>query len=73
MRLNGERKDNSRKILERMKKFSRNCVGDYSLDFAEKYIVPYLFDYNFNENKENYDCTFNAPNKNIGTKNENIQ
>mmetsp|Transcript_30602 Transcript_30602/g.31836 ORF Transcript_30602/g.31836 Transcript_30602/m.31836 type:complete len:107 (-) Transcript_30602:26-346(-) len=42
MRLNGENKDSAREILERMKKMRRNCIGDYSLEFAEKFLVPYL-------------------------------
>ncbi len=52
MRLNGENNDDARKIVERMKRLRRNIIGDYSLEFAEKYLVPILI------NKNNKNLTF---------------
>lgn len=52
MRLNGENNDEARKIVERMKRLRRNIIGDYSLEFAEKYLVPILI------SKSNKNLTF---------------
>ena len=42
LRSNGEHKEEARVILELMTNMKRNCIGDYSLEFAEKYIVKEL-------------------------------
>lgn len=65
MRLNNEHKDSAREIVERLKRLSRNIIGDYSLEFAEKYLVPILLrkndtiSGNKNTNNANLAITFN--------------
>jgi hypothetical protein len=42
LRMNGETIESSREILLKLRSESRNGVGDFRTEYAEKYLVPYL-------------------------------
>ena len=44
LRLNGESKESALEILLKLRGEKKNGVGDFRIEFTEKYIIPYLID-----------------------------
>jgi protein tyrosine/serine phosphatase len=42
LRLNGETKDTALEIILKLREETRNGIGDYRIEYAEKYIIPHL-------------------------------
>jgi hypothetical protein len=42
LRMNGESKESATEILLKLRSESRNGVGDYRIEFAERKLIPYL-------------------------------
>jgi len=44
LRMNGESKESALEILLKLREETRNGIGDYRLEYAEKYLLPFLLE-----------------------------
>lgn len=42
LRMNGESKESALEILLKLREETRNGIGDYRIEYAEKYLIPFL-------------------------------